>query len=906
MACGKPAGAGPGHPGHWVQPTFLLDAPLPGVLDFSLTMERRHRHIKLRIAAITIALCLWSISALLPVSCRAAGLIPPIDKPVEMQTWHYLGPFSAGPRESAFGAQSPESLRPDSSAIYPSTLVQGGMVGWRRADTDSTGWVEIEFPDVPWDTLMDIYGYAGIVNRAYACCEFDMPARRRALIEAELVGAFWLNGREFPGDPYGHGFMRVPVILEEGTNLITVALSGYGDHTFKLAVLPVPGPAMFIDDYTLPDIPHGEHGLFHAGIPVLNTTSRRLQSIVVSAGDGVSSGRTRATIRNLEALCVEKIPVLIDVITCPDSGDVLEVPITLNTGAYVYHDTLGLRVRREGQSVRRTFISTIDSSCQYYAVLPPSDFQAGRSYALILTLHGANVKAEGQADAYRAKPWAYVVAPTNRRRYGFDWQDWGRLDALEVLSIAKASLPVDTNRVYLTGHSMGGHGAWHVGLSHPDLFAAMAPAAGWTCFELYIPWFLQKAYIYGEPGERGVREKALRQDWAHDFLENARNLPVFLLQGGSDDNVPPFHSRLLASRLHELGYAYRYKEDPGRGHWYRIDSLDVACVDDPDLMGFLEGETKEAYPRDVVFKTVNPSHSRRAYWLELTEQETPYRESTIEAHVKSDTVLIATCNVRSFRITLSRELIPSGRGVVEIEGIAHHLGFGRQETFCFSRRGGEMRLGENRRSGLGKKPALYGPIKQATFSPFTIVYGTSGEPQVDGVLLHLARLEAFRWWRRGNGFVKVMPDSEVSPEIMAQRNLLLFGGPGENSIVRRMARDLPIRNEPGGIVLGGTDIHGESLAYRFVYPNPLAPDRLVAVSAGTDPEALSLLTAMPATYAGAGLPDFVIFDSEVRRLGWGGVIAAGFFDSAWRVDAALMYYRNLRKGAMGSLGFKPA
>lgn len=836
-----------------------------------------------------IAACFLTIW---PAENSRAAHLPSIGDALEVDTWMRLGPFSMGPREGVIGiGGDPSCLKPQPGARYPSALVQGGYVVWEPVRADSTGWINVEFEGVHWDTLMNIYGYAGTVNGAYASCEIELPEAVRALVQAERVGSFWLNGRIFPGDPYGHGFMRVPVALRQGLNNITVLLSGYGGHRFKFTLLPVPAPVMTINDYTLPDIVRGDLGHVWMGIPVLNTTEARLGEIRIAVGDGRFIGRTETMVLGPAALCIKKIPVEIEVRALPDSGDVLELPIMVGNGEAAYRDTVNLRLRNPGQSVRRTFISKIDGSCQYYAVLPPSDFEPDREYALILTLHGANVRAENQVDAYTPKDWAYVVAPTNRRPFGFDWQDWGRLDALEVLAIAKNTLPIDTNRVYLTGHSMGGHGVWHVGLTHADLFAAIAPAAGWTCFELYIPWFLQKAYVYGEPAERGIRETALRQDWPHTFVENACNLPVFILQGGADDDVPPFHARLFASGLDELGYDYRYKEDPGRGHWYRIDSLDVACVDDPDLIGFLENRVRDALPRDIVFTTVNPSQSRRAYWLEVIQQDHLYRETRVEAHVRADTVRIETRNVKHIAVTLSRDLIPSGMAALEIEDSRWHLRFNGPQTFHFSRRAGEFRLGKNLRHGIEKRPGQYGPIKQAMFSPFVLVYGTRGDAATTDLLTHLARLEAFQWWRRGNGFVEVLPDTEVTSAILEDYNLILFGGAAENLVTGRIDRFLPIRSLGGHLMLGETMLRSRGLAAKFIYPNPLNPKKLVVVNEGTDREGLELLAYMRTVYAGAGLPDFLVYGGDIRRRGWGGILAAGFFDFGWQPDPGLTYYR---------------
>jgi len=66
-------------------------------------------------------------------------------------------------------------------------------------------------------------------------------------------------------------------------------------------------------------------------------------------------------------------------------------------------DTARLRMRRPGQSRKVTFISAIDSSCQYYSVLYPKDYDPAKRYGLILSLHGAGVEASGQVDAYKPR-----------------------------------------------------------------------------------------------------------------------------------------------------------------------------------------------------------------------------------------------------------------------------------------------------------------------------------------------------------------------------------------------------------------------------------------------------------------------------------------------------------------------
>ena len=884
-------------------------------------MRNRHLHPP---ASRFLAAAVAAVVAAIVLPAGAAGTargtigpaIPSIPGTIAPAEWSALGPFSVGPREGITGiADDPDSLIPPSDdfpaarARYPSMLAQGGFVTWKSAEPDSTGWTTVAFDSVLWDTLASVYGAPGVVNVSYAYCSVERPREERALVVAERVGSFYVNGVLHNGDPYGNNYVRIPVVLRRGENRILLRLSGYGDPSFKFELIPVPGRLVLLDDYTTPDLLAGETGAFWISVPILNTTTETIATATITIGDGEKVSRERMSVSNLAALCVRKVPLEIEVIA-PAGSDTLAVPIEIADGGESYADTIALRVREIGQSFKRTFISKIDCSCQYYAVLPPTGYDPTRGrgdradYALIFTLHGAGVRAEGQADAYKAKPWAFIVAPTNRRPFGFDWQDWGMLDALEVLEEVQTNYPIDPDRVYLTGHSMGGHGVWQVGLAHPDLFAAMGPGAGWTSFELYIPWFLQKTNIYGDPFKVAVRNAGLLEDATLNYVENAANLPVFIFQGGADDNVPPVHPRMFVGRLDDLGYEYRYKEIPGKGHWWTIDSLGTSCVDDPDLMAFFEGLRRDSHPSRVIFKTADLGKSDHAYWVRIDRQETPFRMSQIDATVVEGpesypglkTLKIATDNVDEFTIFPSGQLFGESDVMVTLDGRDSFLGELDGSPLTFAKRAGEFRLGGRIVGEVQKSHDRYGPMKQVYFSPFVLIYGTAADSAEVALLQNQARLEAWQWWMRGNGLAEVLADTSVTRWTIGNYNLVLFGGPDENKITRMLNREVPIRIVDGEFYLGSerikhpdvgggfyTDLPGSSLAAEFVYPNPLAPDRLVFVHEGIGQEGLRLSTFFGTLSSAAGLPDFMIFDERVRKQGWAGVVEAGFFDSAWKI-----------------------
>ena len=207
----------------------------------------------------------------------------------------------------------------------------------------------------------------------------------------------------------------------------------------------------------------------------------------------------------------------------------------------------------------------------------------------------------------------FVVAPTNRRPYGFDWEDWGRLDAIEVLELAQRTLETDPQQTYLTGHSMGGHGTWHLGVTYPDRFAAIAPSAGWISMWSYAG---ARRTAPASPIER-IDEPALGSSDTLALSQNLTRLGVYILHGDADDNVPVGQARRMRQALGEFHPDFAYHEQPGAGHWWGN-----ACVDWPPLIAFLSDHRIPAVDqvRKIDFITASPAVSSRAHWLAIESQ----------------------------------------------------------------------------------------------------------------------------------------------------------------------------------------------------------------------------------------------------------------------------------------------
>ena len=118
---------------------------------------------------------------------------------------------------------------------------------------------------------------------------------------------------------------------------------------------------------------------------------------------------------------------------------------------------------------------------------------------------------------------------------------WSEQDVMNVLDMMRKEFNVDSKRVYLTGHSMGGAGTLFLGAKHANLWAAIAPVAP-ASFMMNN----NRAEILGKIKAAGV--------------------PVLLITGDADEVVAPSNTRMWAETLKELGVNHVYIEQPGITH----------------------------------------------------------------------------------------------------------------------------------------------------------------------------------------------------------------------------------------------------------------------------------------------------------------------------------------------------
>jgi hypothetical protein len=168
------------------------------------------------------------------------------------------------------------------------------------------------------------------------------------------------------------------------------------------------------------------------------------------------------------------------------------------------------------------------------------------------------------------------------------------------------------------------------------------------------------------------------------------------------------------------------------------------------------------------------------------------------------------------------------------------------------------------------------------------VYG-SQDPALTDALRKTAERGAHGWplwlWRVDQ---RVLADTELTPELMRDHDVVLYGTPSSNTLLSQWMDKFPIKIEGDAVVVGDQRYRGRGVGTKFVYPNPLQPNRYVLVQAAPTLEGVQGGHNLPDF-----LPDYVVYDatttrSRPRLLFPDAPRALGYFDVAWQLDPTHM------------------
>ena len=136
------------------------------------------------------------------------------------------------------------------------------------------------------------------------------------------------------------------------------------------------------------------------------------------------------------------------------------------------------------------------------------------------------------------------------------------------------------------------------------------------------------------------------------------------------------------------------------------------------------------------------------------------------------------------------------------------------------------------------------------------------------------------WRRQFRGDAPVKDDKDITDADIAASNLILWGDPGNNSILAKIAARLPVTWDKDAIRIGADTYAVAHHVPVLIYPNPLNPKRYVVINSGftfREYDYLSNARQVPK------LPDFAVVDIDVpvSARSPGAIVAAGFFTEEW-------------------------
>jgi predicted esterase len=535
--------------------------------------------------------------------------------------------------------------------------------------------------------------------------------------------------------------------------------------------------------------------------------------------------------------------------------------------------------------VVRGYRSRIDGSVQPYGMeIPPSwkgpaDPQArplwiwnhGRGDTLSeLAFIADRMKKPGQFPSVDN----FVLHPYGR--YCNATKFAGEMDVFEALAAARRDYRVDNDRIVNAGFSMGGASAWHLGVHHAGLWVASHTGAGFAETAEYAgvfaagkvppPWWEQILWRWYD---------------ATVCAANLANSPLFAYHGSEDKQGQS--AEIMKRYADKEGVKFEEFIGPGVGHKYEPKTKEAIISRIGAVVA--KGRQPATEVRFVTYTLRYPDMK----WVHVEGMERHWERAEVTAKIEGDTIVATTRNVTAIRFTN-----PFDGNAAPGETISSFIIDGQKVRAVWNNTGARYFKKDGQwiagvpADGLRKSPGLTGPVDDAFLSPFVFVK-PSGAP-LNAALGEWTRRElahAEKQWRgifRGDAPVKA--DTEITDADIAAKNLIVWGDPSSNAVLKRIVDRLPLKWSKDVLEFGATKYDASHHAPILIFPNPLNPRHYVVLNSGfTFNRAAASGTNSQQT---PKLPDWAIVDTSAPpddRFP-GKIVDAGFLDEAWRFTTA--------------------
>ncbi|HYE20923.1 MAG TPA: prolyl oligopeptidase family serine peptidase [Tepidisphaeraceae bacterium] len=545
----------------------------------------------------------------------------------------------------------------------------------------------------------------------------------------------------------------------------------------------------------------------------------------------------------------------------------------------------------------RGYVSAIDGSVQPYNLSVPADYKPGdpKKYRVDFWAHGRNENLTELAflnsKTKEHQPATHFVVYLYGRYCNAN-KFAGEVDCFEALADLKRRVPVDENRLVTIGFSMGGAAVWQFATHYTDVWAAASPGAGFS---------ESREFLKIKPDEIAAMQPWERSLWhwydCTDWVENLAMLPTVAYAGELDGQKQASDVMLREAAKEQVKIerligpqtAHKYEPETKKKIDARLDEI-VA-------------KGRDRLPSKIRFTTYTLRYPNM-YWVRLTGLERHWERARVEASIDGpDAITVKTQNVTAMTLDVpgGSRLNPGAPAKVHIDeqSIATSTNKDGSLTLPLIKSDGRWSAGfyalVGRHSGPGtswtgilrKTPGLQGPIDDAFMTPFLFVEPT-GKTNVDAVDKWVAaefKHAVDHWRKQFRGEPRVKRDTDVTPDDIANYNLVCFGTPASNTVLAKVADKLPAKWSADSLTLAGDSVDPKTHIPALIYPNPLNPNRYIVLNSGFTFREFDYYNNARQT---PKLPDYALIDvtAPITPKVPSKITHAGFFDEQWRAPAA--------------------
>ncbi len=551
--------------------------------------------------------------------------------------------------------------------------------------------------------------------------------------------------------------------------------------------------------------------------------------------------------------------------------------------------------------VVRGYRSQIDGSVQPYGMVIPEDWRTGETAGRRLDFwcHGRGEKLS-ELDFINQRlnnvgeynpPGAFTLHLYGR--YCNANKFAGEVDLFEALGHARQHYNIDEQELVIRGFSMGGAAVWQFGTHFAGMWAAVQPGAGFAETREF-----NKVYAEGKVPPTAWEETLYRWYDATDIVANLENTTTVAYSGEIDGQKQAADIMIRYARK-EAGnanppVAELNKVNPGDGSpkaaeakvagtapelaFYHVIAPQTPHKVHADAKPIVESLVSEALakhqaaPKRVRFVTYTLIYPEME-WVRVEGMKQQWERSEVLAELDGDIITATTKNITALRLSPASPV----KSVV-IDG--QTLPGGKD----FHLADGKWAAGPATREGSVKDPTRCGPVDHAFMSSFLFVRPT-GAPlhEKTGAWARGELDHAIGFWRKVfRGEAPVKDDSAVTDADIAASNLVLWGDPSSNAVLKKILAKLPLAWDAAKLSLAGKEYPAADTMPVLIFPNPLNPEKYVVLNSGPTFREDALLNNSQQI---PKLPDWSIVDIQTAPDGkWPGkVMETGFFDEQWRV-----------------------